>query len=150
MKIAFSEISTPSTGVIAVGVTDDRTLGATARALDEQSGGMLSRALGSGRFSGKKGTSSTIVAPHGLDVDAVILMGLGQPQHGRQDLKGTSTNLVQQNTHVVIPFVISSRGYGFLWNNPAVGRVEFATNISRWRADATPGLDYWITEGECP
>ena len=86
MKIAFSEISTPSTGVIAVGVTDDRTLGATARALDEQSGGMLSRALAAGRFSGKKGTSSTIVAPHGLDVDAVILVGLGQPAKidGRQ------------------------------------------------------------------
>ena len=86
MKIEFSEISTPSTGVVAVGVTDDRTLGATARALDEQSGGMLSRALGAGRFSGKKGTSSTIVAPHGLDVDAVILVGLGQPARidGRQ------------------------------------------------------------------
>ena len=82
--------------------------------------------------------------------DGEHLMGLGQPQHGREDLKGTSTNLVQQNSHVVIPFVISSRGYGFLWNNPAVGRVEFATNISRWRADATPGLDYWITAGETP
>ena len=79
MKIEFSEISTPATGVIAVGVTDDRTLGATARALDEQSGGVLSRALASGRFSGKKGTSTTIVAPHGLEVDAVILVGLGQP-----------------------------------------------------------------------
>ena len=82
--------------------------------------------------------------------DGEHLMGLGQPQHGREDLKGTSTNLVQQNSHVVIPFVISSRGYGFLWNNPAVGRVEFATNISRWRADAAPGLDYWITAGESP
>ena len=82
--------------------------------------------------------------------DGEHLMGLGQPQHGREDLKGTSTNLVQQNSHVVIPFVISSRGYGFLWNNPAVGRVEFATNISRWRADAAPGLDYWITSGETP
>ncbi len=78
------------------------------------------------------------------------LMGLGQPQHGLEDLKATSTNLVQQNTHVVVPFVISSRGYGFLWNNPAVGRVEFASNITRWRADATPGLDYWTTAGATP
>ncbi len=77
-------------------------------------------------------------------------MGLGQPQHGREDLKGTSTDLVQQNTHVVVPFVISSRGYGFLWNNPAVGRAEFATNVTRWRANATPGLDYWITAGDSP
>ena len=74
-------------------------------------------------------------------------MGLGQPQHGRLDLKGTTNALLQQNTNVVVPFVISSRGYGFLWNNPAVGRVDFAANLTRWKADATPGLDYWITAG---
>ncbi len=78
------------------------------------------------------------------------LMGLGQPQHGLEDLKGTSTTLIQQNTHVVVPFVISSRGYGFFWNNPAVGRCDFASNITRWRADATPGLDYWICTGATP
>ena len=82
--------------------------------------------------------------------DGERLMGLGQPQHGRLDLKGVSTTLVQQNTHVVIPFVISSRGYGFLWNNPATGRCDFAANITRWRADATPGLDYWVCAGENP
>ena len=78
------------------------------------------------------------------------LSGLGQPQHGRLDLKGVATALLQQNTHVVIPFVVSSRGYGFLWNNPAVGRCEFAHNITRWTAEATPGLDYWITAGDTP
>ncbi len=78
------------------------------------------------------------------------IMGLGQPQHGLEDLKGTSTTLLQQNTHVVVPFVLSSRGYGFLWNNPATGRADFATNITRWLADATPGLDYWITAGDTP
>ena len=51
MKIAFSEISTPSKGVVAVGVTEDRTLGATGRALDEQSSGVLGRALAAGRFT---------------------------------------------------------------------------------------------------
>lgn len=82
--------------------------------------------------------------------DGERLMGLGQPQHGLEDLKGVSTTLVQQNTHVVIPFVMSSRGYGFLWNNPAVGRCDFARNITRWRSDATPGLDYWICAGNTP
>lgn len=74
--------------------------------------------------------------------DGERMMGLGQPQHGRLDLKGVSTTLIQQNYHVVIPFVILSRGYGFLWNNPAVGRCDFAANITRWRAEATQGLDY--------
>jgi alpha-D-xyloside xylohydrolase len=82
--------------------------------------------------------------------DGERIMGLGQPQHGRLDLKGVSTTLVQQNYHVVIPFVISSRGYGFLWNNPAVGRCDFAANLTRWRAEATPGLDYWICAGDSP
>ena len=30
----------------------------------------------------------------------------------------------------------SSRGYGLLWNNPAIGRVELAANGTRWVADA--------------
>jgi alpha-D-xyloside xylohydrolase len=78
------------------------------------------------------------------------IWGLGQPQHGQMNLKGVSTTLLQQNAHAVIPFVISSRGYGFLWNNPAVGRAEFATNITRWTAEAAGGLDYWITLGDSP
>ena len=53
MKIAFSEIATPAKGVIAVVVTEERTLGATGRQLDEQTGGALSRALAAGRFKGK-------------------------------------------------------------------------------------------------
>lgn len=76
--------------------------------------------------------------------------GMGQPQHGAMDLKGVSTTLLQQNAHAVIPFVVSSRGYGFLWNNPATGRAEFARNVTRWTAEATGGLDYWITAGDSP
>lgn len=78
------------------------------------------------------------------------LWGLGQPQHGQMNLKGISTSLLQQNAHVAIPFVISSRGYGFLWNNPATGRCDFAANLTRWTADATPGMDYWIVAGDTP
>ncbi|MEM7721159.1 MAG: TIM-barrel domain-containing protein [Pseudomonadota bacterium] len=78
------------------------------------------------------------------------LWGMGQPQHGAMDLKGVSTTLLQQNAHAVIPFVVSSRGYGLLWNNPAVGKAEFATNITRWTAESTGCLDYWITAGDSP
>ena len=82
--------------------------------------------------------------------DGEALWGLGQPQHGQMNLKGITTALLQQNAHVAIPFVISSRGYGFLWNNPATGRCDFAANLTRWTADATPGLDYWIVAGDTP
>ena len=54
------------------------------------------------------------------------LYGLGQRTHGRLNLKGLALDLVQRNGEVSIPFVLSDRGYGLLWNVPAVGRVEFA------------------------
>ena len=78
------------------------------------------------------------------------LYGLGQHQHGRLDQKGCVINLMQLNTEVTIPFVLSSRGYGFLWNNPAVGRVELGYNNTRWVANASRQMDYWITAGDFP
>ncbi|MDI8746216.1 hypothetical protein MJM83_29545, partial [Salmonella enterica subsp. enterica serovar Montevideo] len=42
------------------------------------------------------------------------------------------------------PFMLSSLGYGFLWNNPAVGRVTFAQNVTEWEAQVSEQLDYWI------
>jgi alpha-D-xyloside xylohydrolase len=78
------------------------------------------------------------------------IYGLGQHQHGRLDQKGCVIDLVQRNTEVSIPFLLSSRSYGFLWNNPAVGRVEFGFNATRWVAEAAPQIDYWITTGKSP
>ena len=45
------------------------------------------------------------------------LYGLGQRQIGILDIKGWDLNLWQHNTHVVVPFLVSSRGYGVLWDN---------------------------------
>jgi alpha-D-xyloside xylohydrolase len=78
------------------------------------------------------------------------IYGLGQHQHGRLDQKGCVIELIQRNTEVSIPFLLSSRGYGFLWNNPAVGRVELGANATRWVAEATPQIDYWITTDRDP
>jgi alpha-D-xyloside xylohydrolase len=78
------------------------------------------------------------------------LFGMGQHQHGRLDQKGMVLDLVQRNAEVSIPFVLSSRGYGLLWNLPAVGRVEFAENGTRWVADAARQIDYWVTTGDGP
>jgi alpha-D-xyloside xylohydrolase len=75
------------------------------------------------------------------------LFGLGQHQHGRLDQKGIVLDLVQRNGEVSIPFLVSSRGYGLLWNNPAVGRVELGATGTRWVADRAQQIDYWITVG---
>jgi alpha-D-xyloside xylohydrolase len=45
------------------------------------------------------------------------LHGLGQQQLGAIDIKGLDLELWQRNTTVVVPFLVSSRGYGILWDN---------------------------------
>jgi len=78
------------------------------------------------------------------------IYGMGQRTHGRLDVKGLALDLVQRNAEVNIPFILSSRGYGLLWNQPAIGRVEFADNGTRWTADQSRGLDYWFTAAPSP
>ncbi|MDN4474776.1 glycoside hydrolase family 31 protein [Demequina sp. SYSU T00192] len=78
------------------------------------------------------------------------LYGLGQHTHGRLDQKGLVIDLVQRNAEVSVPFMLSSAGYGFLWNNPAIGRVELAENGTRWVADSARAIDYWVTAAEDP
>ena len=82
--------------------------------------------------------------------DGERFYGLGQHQHGLLDQKGCVIELLQRNTEVSIPFLLSSRGYGFLWHNPAVGRVELGRNGTRWVAEAARQMDYWITAGDTP
>jgi alpha-D-xyloside xylohydrolase len=76
--------------------------------------------------------------------------GLGQHQHGRLNQKGAVVELVQRNTEVSIPFLVSNLGYGLLWNHPGIGRVELGTTVTRWVAEATRQWDYWITAAEEP
>ena len=51
------------------------------------------------------------------------LYGLGQFQDGYSNVRGLSRRLTQVNTQISIPMLLSSKGYGVLWNN--YGLVEF-------------------------
>lgn len=78
------------------------------------------------------------------------LYGMGQYQHGCLDLKGLDLELAQRNSQASVPFVLSSRGYGLLWNNPAVGRAVFGKNVMTFEAASARVLDYWVTAGDTP
>jgi alpha-D-xyloside xylohydrolase len=78
------------------------------------------------------------------------IWGMGQYQDGLLNKKGASLELAHRNSQAAVPFYISSKGYGFLWNNPATGNVTFAENITQWSADCTDKLDYWLTAGDTP
>lgn len=51
------------------------------------------------------------------------LFGTGQFQDGHLNIRGLHRRLTQVNSQISIPFILSSKGYGLLWNN--YGLTEF-------------------------
>ncbi|RLK62841.1 glycoside hydrolase family 31 protein [Atopobacter sp. AH10] len=78
------------------------------------------------------------------------IFGMGQYQQQFLDLKNTILELAQRNSQASIPFYISSMGYGFLWNNPGIGEVSFAKNITRWKMYSSDYIDYVVISGDEP
>ncbi|MBO5377959.1 MAG: glycoside hydrolase family 31 protein [Ruminiclostridium sp.] len=78
------------------------------------------------------------------------IYGMGQYQDRHLNKKGAVLELAHRNSQASVPFMISSRGYGFFWNNPAIGTATFGTNKTEWYAKSTQKLDYFITAGDTP
>ena len=79
-----------------------------------------------------------------------MIFGMGQYQDKQLIKQGAILELCHRNSQASVPFYVSSRGYGFLWNNPAVGMCTFGTNRTEWTARSTKKLDYYITCGDTP
>ena len=78
------------------------------------------------------------------------IYGMGQYQIDYLDLKNSMLELAQRNSQISVPFYISSYNYGFLWNNPGIGKVTFAKNLTEWEMSGSDYIDYWITAGDTP
>ncbi|SFQ64736.1 TIM-barrel domain-containing protein [Hymenobacter arizonensis] len=76
------------------------------------------------------------------------LYGLGQHQNGTMNYRGQQVELAQNNTDVAVPFLVSSRNYGILWDNYSITKVsdtrdyEPLSTLQLYAADGTPG---WLT-----
>jgi alpha-D-xyloside xylohydrolase len=77
--------------------------------------------------------------------------GLGQHQDGLMSYRGTSVHLQQKNMEIGIPVLVSSRGYGLLWDNPAITDVEAGVKgkegVLRWISETGKAIDYYFLYG---
>ena len=69
------------------------------------------------------------------------LFGLGQFQDGYANVRGLSRRLTQVNTQISLPMILSSKGYGVLWNN--YGLTDFnpctdSVSLQPYAADGAP------------
>ena len=78
LKLQFAPFSTPARGVLIVFCEEGLKFGADARNTLAPTGDLVSRAAASERFKGKNGATLDIVAPAGLDVSRLVVVGVGK------------------------------------------------------------------------
>jgi leucyl aminopeptidase len=77
-KLGFAPFATPSKGVLILFCEQGLKFGAAGRKLIGEAGDQVQRAAAADRFTGKSGTALDLVAPAGLPVDRLILVGVGK------------------------------------------------------------------------
>lgn len=74
--------------------------------------------------------------------------GLGQSSAYKLDYSGLSTTLSQRNTDIGIPFIVSSKGYGILWDNYSLGSISLRRNKLKVWFEAGKKIDYYVIYGD--
>jgi alpha-D-xyloside xylohydrolase len=74
--------------------------------------------------------------------------GLGQHQQGVMNYRGRRVDLVQYNTDIAVPFLVSNKGYGLLWDNYSITRAGDLRDyepLSALRLFSKDNVEGWIT-----
>ncbi|MEK9725671.1 MAG: M17 family peptidase N-terminal domain-containing protein, partial [Rhodospirillaceae bacterium] len=80
MKIAFANLTPPTSGAAVVFALDAAKLTASAAALDKATKGTLTRAIKASRFKGKAGQTLHALAPQNSKLGRIMVIGLGKPK----------------------------------------------------------------------
>jgi alpha-D-xyloside xylohydrolase len=96
--------------------------------LDKQGKPMLSEVAGGRSFAPLEveGTSYLSVRQRFESPDDEAIYGFGQHQQGWMNQKGRDVELLQHNIDMAVPFLVSNRNYGLLWDNNSITRATRA------------------------
>ena len=82
--------------------------------------------------------------------DDEALYGLGQHQEGITNWRGHTAELFQHNKRAVVPFVLSTKGYGILWHNYSYTRFDDTRYSSCLWSEVGDAVDYYFIYGPEP
>ncbi|MDP9173220.1 MAG: glycoside hydrolase family 31 protein [Planctomycetota bacterium] len=89
--------------------------------------------------------------------DDEVLYGLGQAQEGIWNWRGMPRQLLQHNTDIALPVLISNKGYGLFWNNPAITQfnpaddqvqIDPATHAGHYTTKAAGDYVFFVKDGD--
>ena len=76
------------------------------------------------------------------------IYGLGQHQSGYMNYRGRTVKLVQANTQSAIPLLVSTRGYGILWDNYSKTIFSDDQKQASFWSEVADNLDYYFIYGK--
>jgi alpha-D-xyloside xylohydrolase len=74
------------------------------------------------------------------------LFGLGQHQNRQMDYNGEDVELAQHNMDIAVPYLLSTRGYGVLWDNNSITRVGDPKPYPMLSADRGWSAEYFVAD----
>ncbi len=91
MKISFAAPALPASGALVLTIAKGGVLDGMAAETDHATSGALSKAIAASHFDGEAKATLEVVAPSGLNVDRVLLVGSGEDLDVRlaEDIGGT-------------------------------------------------------------
>jgi alpha-D-xyloside xylohydrolase len=109
-------------------------------------GELVLRDIAKGRSVSEKGVHGTFTLALGERI-----YGLGQHQSGAWNYRGKSVRLRQENMEIALPVLVSSKGYGLLWDNPSITDVAVGvpgkTDVVSWNSESGAAIDYYFMYG---
>ena len=88
MDIKFSGSAVPKSGNLVLTVAAGPELGSLGAQIDSQTDGQLKRAMAAAKFEAKRDSTLELIAPAGLKIDRLLLVGVGKPEDlGEYDLE---------------------------------------------------------------
>ena len=79
--------------------------------------------------------------------DNEAIYGLGQHQDGIMNWRGHEVTLVQTNVHAVVPFLVSTRNYGILWDNYSKTIFRDHDEGAEFWSEVADQIDYYFITG---
>jgi len=78
------------------------------------------------------------------------IYGLGQINNGVMNYRGNKELLVQTNHHAVNPFILSTKGYGILWDNYSETQFDNETDLNTMviRSEVADEINYYFIHAE--
>jgi leucyl aminopeptidase len=83
--VTFAPVSGAAGKLLVIFASEGEGLSSFGKALDERSGGALRRAMAAAEFKPKKKKVVEVLAPHGLETERVLIIGLGKDALTDQD-----------------------------------------------------------------